>query len=145
MDTLLSWLVLRMQWLYGFVTNTLGLPVVVGYIALALAIGAFFYSLAHLYKNRYKGSAAALWLAVVILIPLGGVIYAALGQRMVNATPDPRPKKFYPSAPMPNRVIPTTLGSILGFIAMVAGAIAVAVFILIAVAYIQCMNDPKCM
>lgn len=141
-----------MQWVYGFVVNTLGLPSVVGYVVLGLLVLLFFYDLYDIYKHRNRGQRALVWILIVILVPLGTLIYLLLGRsNLRQAAPVPqRPLAtrtgpyVAPSSNKP-KTTASVIGSVVAGIALVAGIVVLAIFVLVVVAYIQCMNDPKCM
>jgi hypothetical protein len=148
MDVVFSWLMLRLQWIYGFVVRDLGLPSIIGYAVIASLALAFFYDLYHIYKNRHKGVIVAVWFGVLLLVPLGSLLYILAGRYMINKvpTPPPRPVSSYPkNVALPSRKVPTTLGTALGIIAWIVGAAAVGFWIFVIVVLIQCANDPKCM
>jgi hypothetical protein len=148
MDFIFYWLMQRLQWVYGFIVSDLGLPSIVGYAVLALLAIVFFYDLYHIYKNRHKGTIVAVWLGVVLLLPLGSLLYLLMGRYMVKKAPVPIPpsaSSYKKNGAVPSKVVPTTLGTILGIIAWVVGAAALGFFILVAIVLIQCANDPKCM
>lgn len=153
-----------MQWVYGFVVGDLGLPSQVGYAVLAVLVAIFFYDLYDIYTQRQKGYQAMIWILVVLLVPLGTLIYLLLGRYFLHRAP-------LPVVPVPDinptgddaeslpvtqvsaeqasfntqRKVTTTIGTIVGVIAALAGAAAVFFFIVITIAIIQCQQDPKCM
>jgi uncharacterized protein with PQ loop repeat len=143
-----SWLINRMQWVYGFVVNDLGLPSQVGYAVLGLLVIIFFYDLFHIYKRRNTGDIALVWLAVLLIVPLGTLIYLFFGRPMLNKLPIrptlPTVRSKNP-LPLPGKKTTTTLGSIVGVIAIVAGAVGLFFFVMVIIALVQCANDPKCM
>lgn len=152
-----------MQWVYGFVVNDLGLSSKIGYAVLVLLVLLFFYELYDIYKHRNTGAVALIWLLVVLLLPLGTLVYLGIGRAHIRQAPAQKPQPLPPAAvptqnPQANlykqeqgtsvstgRKAATTIGSIVGAIALAAGAIAVVFFIFIGIAMIQCANDPKCM
>ena len=81
---LFNWLIARMGWVYGFVVHTLGLPSFFGYLIIILLIVVFFYDLVDIFMHREATSTALLWLACVLIVPLGTVIYLAFGRRYVH-------------------------------------------------------------
>lgn len=148
-EQLVSWLILRMEWVYGYVVNTLNLPSFVGYLVLATLIFIFFYDLYDIYYKRNRHGTALVWLLVVLLIPLGTLIYLAFGRNhLANTAPYlPKPTRTSSQTQVTNgqKKAATTLGTIVGTIAIVAGVIAVGFFIFVTIALIQCARDPKCM
>ncbi len=156
---LISWLITRMEWVYGFVVNDLGLSSKIGYAVIILLIGVFFYDLYDIYKHRNTGTEALVWLLIVLIAPLGTLIYLALGWAHIRQAPVIAPQPVATpldnQSPAPNVVMgasgkatkrtATTLGTIVGGIALAAGAIMVVFFVFIGIAMIQCANDPKCM
>jgi hypothetical protein len=150
MELVPNWLIERLQWIYSFIVGTLHLPSYVGYgVGIAL-VAIFFYDLYDLYQNRNKGEWAGIWLAVVLLIPLGTLLYLFLGRPMLHAKANVK-RPPVRSASTTQRRGPTgtqtatAIGSVVGAIAMVVGAVAVVIFIIVVIALVQCANDPKCM
>lgn len=160
-NELIRWLIQRMEWVYGFVVNDLHLPSKVGYVIIGFLVVVFFYDLYDIYQQRKKSMPALIWLLVVLLIPLGTLIYLFVGRYFLHNTPlpiepvpptptltsTPTPATEAPASPatVTPKAVTTTVGTIVGVIAAIAGAIGVAFFVLITIAIVQCQNDPKCM
>jgi hypothetical protein len=166
MDILIRWMMTRISIVYGFLTNTLGLP---SYIAVALTlfmIALFFYCLFDLFRYRDRGETTLIWLIIVVIVPFSSLLYLIFGFTAVRKAPI---KQTSPPPQPPTSVNPrqpaypaqyatgqpskqkkylgttTVLGGVIATIALVAGIVALAFFALVVIALIQCANDPKCM
>jgi hypothetical protein len=154
---LVNWLLGRLMFINTFLVFDLGLPVWVASILCGVVVALFFYCLIDLFQHRDKGMAAFVWLMVVLLVPLGTFVYLIFGSPKLHRTPAPQPQYVKPgvsggsgqlSREAPRRYFmgtTTALGGAVAIIAVVAGCAVLAFFILILIAYIQCINDPKCM
>lgn len=87
MNELYVWLAIRIRWFYNFPVKTLGLPSWYGYLLVTIVVLLFLVAIYDLLKYRDRGYAAILWLAVVVLVPLGSLIYLLIGSRMIRKTP----------------------------------------------------------
>ena len=148
MGLLIAWLIQRLGWIYSFVTRDLQLPSFVGYSIIAILIFIFFFDLIHLFRNRHKGNEVLFWLLVILLVPLGTLAYYLIGRRrlekMIQPVPTGVSRAQIGRFAKANKAIPTTLGTIIGVIAWIAGSVVIVFFVLVAIALIQCANDPKC-
>jgi hypothetical protein len=116
----------------------------------AVLVGIFLYDLYDLYKNKNRGKAALLWLLIVLLVPLGSIVYLTYGRRDIRNNPvvTKNPAVAVPSSPaVPQKATAAVslIGTIVGAIAVIAGVLAVGFFIFVTVVMIQCSRDPKCM
>ncbi len=84
MFQLINWLVFRLRFFYYFPSRTLGLPVWAGYILAITVLILFFFALYDLFNYRNRGSLALLWLIVVLLVPLGSVLYLVFGSKQLR-------------------------------------------------------------
>ena len=151
MDTLINWLIARLNWVYEILVLKLGLPLPLVYVLHGAVFILFFYDLYDIYTQRNKGNSVLGWLAVLLLMPLGSIFYIVFGRNILHnlKVVQPKPKAVastgkLASKPTANKAA-TTIGSIVAVIAIIAGISALVYFIIIVAAMIQCANDPKCM
>ncbi len=149
MDTLINWLMYRMKWVYDFLVLDLGIPSFLAWFLLAALVVVFFYDLYDIFRHRNREGAALLWLLIVLLVPLGTLIYLFGGRQLLHNA-QPAQMKRYGRTPKAvatpkQKAAVSTIGSIVGGIALVAGVLVLVFLVFIVIAYIQCMNDPKCM
>lgn len=112
MFQLINWLVFRLRFFYYFPTRTLGLPVWTGYVLAITVLILFFWALYDLFNYRNRGGLALLWLFVILLVPLGSVLYLVLGAKQLRLLPapvlSPKPVTSTVSANRPKVYAPPT-------------------------------------
>jgi MFS family permease len=89
MFQLINWIILRLRFFY-YLPSDIGLPAWTGYIVAGIVIVLFFWALYELYN---RGSFALFWLGVILIVPLGSVLYLLLGSKQLRSLPEPILKK----------------------------------------------------
>jgi MFS family permease len=99
MFQLINWLILRLRFFY-YLPSDFGLPTWTGNILAGAVILLFMWALYDLYKFHNRGAYALFWLGVILIVPLGSVLYLLIGSKQLRSLPTPILKK----SPVTNQV-----------------------------------------
>lgn len=143
---LMDLLTTKIRW-YGSLIVGLGLPVWVAMAVAIVTIILFVYCAYDLRKYGVLSSDVTWWIAIIILVPLGTILYLYYGRkfldtRLKNYKP---PKSTAKSSKSKTNKTAITFGSVLSTLAAILGVGALIFFVVIVVVMIQCSRDPKCM